>query len=329
MKLSWTVVVLVILGLVAAFCAALLITTIQVQASRKAGRLVPVEFDVVVARDSIDSWTVLEADHVGRKRVPLLELPPDYFSDESQVIGKRLVSSVRAGQVITKNLFPREGTGLSLAASLPPGMRAVSVSLKGDAGLEGLIYPGCLVDVLATFKLEQTSKLGEAVSTTLLEKIPVLAVENIAVGQNLEPTQEGVDKAAGQRAVAARGMFVTLQVDAKQAEALQLAIDRGTVSLAMRSPEDTKTGDKMGTLLNQGRLAEYAGSLEAYVAPEQPEATRSVGGPPSSAPSADSGVRVSAGPGQAPETKQEPHWTVDILRGVTREIRELKLPSWR
>jgi Flp pilus assembly protein CpaB len=241
-----------------------------------------------------------------------------------------VLTELQAGQVITKNLFPKEGTGLYVAANLAPGMRAVSIALKGQSGLEGLIYPGCLVDVIATFKLESNSKLGEAVSTTLLENIRVLAVEDIAVGQNMESTQDGVEKAAAQRAVAARGMYVTLLVDAKQAEALQLAVDRGTVSLAMRNPEDLQTGDAVATLLNQGRLAEYAGSLEAYVAPEEPDPASFVSGPPSAAPSAESAVKVSSAvSGEKAAAKPEPHWTVDILRGVTREVRELKLPSWR
>lgn len=331
MKINWSLVVLVMLGLVAAFCAALLVTTIQVQASRKAGQMISTEVEILVAGEDLKAWTVLDTSQLERQKVSRLQAPSGYFSDEALVVGRRLLTPVKAGQAITSDLFPTKGTGLELAGQLPPGMRAVSVSLKGESGLEGLIYPGCLVDVIATFKLNTNNSLGEAVSTTLLENIRVLAVEGITLAPDPDSTRQGVEEAANRRTSVARGMYVTLMLDAKQNEALQLAVDRGTVSLAMRNPDDVKQGDALATVLNQGQIASLAASLDASVPAE--EDTRLVGLPPTPAPEAESPVEAQAEPDEKPEPKAEPkpepHWTVDVIRGVSREVTELKLPRLR
>lgn len=324
MKISWSLVILVLLGLTAAFSAALLTTTIQVQANRKASELVPANVEVLVAGDEIKAWTQINPSLLEKRTIPRLQAPSGYLSDESLVVGKRILVDTVAGQVLTAGLFPTGGTGLALAGQLPEGARAVTIALKGESGLEGLIYPGCQVDVIATFNLDNNSMLGEAVSTTLLENIRVLAVEDVLVGENAESTLASADEAAARRATGTRGMFITLLVDTKQAEALQLAVDRGSVSLAMRNPVDSKPGDATATLLNQGRLAEYAGSLDANVPGEENMAELMM-----VSTSNEEAVEPEPEPEIVPEPKPEPRWTVDIIRGISREVRELKLPVFR
>ena len=41
------------------------------------------------------------------------------------------------------------GSGAVMASGLPTGMRAVTVSLSGADALEGHVYPGSMVDVVA------------------------------------------------------------------------------------------------------------------------------------------------------------------------------------
>ena len=54
-------------------------------------------------------------------------------------------------------------------------------------------------------------------------------------------------------------------VDTRQAEALQLAMDNGKISLAMRNPLDQKTIDTEGMVLNQGRLGKFGELLGSSV----------------------------------------------------------------
>src|SRR2546421_271903 len=56
---------------------------------------------------------------------------------------------------------------------VPSGKRAMAVALTDHGGLNGVLYPGSIVDVLASFK----SKTGEGLSTTLVSGVEVLAIE--------------------------------------------------------------------------------------------------------------------------------------------------------
>jgi Flp pilus assembly protein CpaB len=135
-------------------------------------------------------------------------------------------------------VFAGSGPGVHLAATLPEGMRAMSVSLSDYSSLDGLLYPGCAVDVLATFDLrgQTEDKEGGVISTTILRGVQVLAIEDKTAVSASEKTDE---KAARQD----RRRRVTLMVNPKQAEQLQLAMEHGMISLSMRNPSDRTMAD--------------------------------------------------------------------------------------
>ena len=108
-------------------------------------------------------------------------------------------------------------------------MRAVSLTLSSKAiPDELLLYPGCVVDVLVSFKLSTSDRnMGTAISTTMLREVQVLAIEGDSV-----VTKQGVEEEAAAKVKRATNQLtVTLMVDSKQAEALQLATDNGSISL--------------------------------------------------------------------------------------------------
>ena len=78
-----------------------------------------------------------------KKRIKLLA-----SANASQVVGRAVIKPMVAGQPFTRTSFVPEGTGPHLAAILQPGMRAVTVQVSEYAGLEGILYPGSVVDVL-------------------------------------------------------------------------------------------------------------------------------------------------------------------------------------
>ena len=162
------------------------------------------------------------------------------------------------GQVLTESCFVTEGSGAQLAAALPHGMRAVSITLSGRAVSGGLLYPGCVVDVLASFSLPSVDRdRGQAISTTLLHGIQVLAVEDATIVSKRDDKKKSTLK--GNRTSSGR-VTIALMVDPRQAEALQLARDYGKISLAMRNPLDRYPVDIDATVLSEGRLAKL-GSL--------------------------------------------------------------------
>jgi hypothetical protein len=95
-------------------------------------------------------------------------------------------------------------------------MRVVTVFIY-SRGMpdKALLYPGCLVDVMVSYKLPSRDSKLEALSTTMLRGIQVLAIKRDI-----------------------QGTLVTLVLDTEQAEVLSLAIENGSISLAVRNPLD-------------------------------------------------------------------------------------------
>jgi Flp pilus assembly protein CpaB len=124
-----------------------------------------------------------------------------------------------------------------------------------------LLYPGCVVDVLAGFKLTYAYQgKGQAISTTLLHGIQVLAVEKKTIVSKQEDELE-----AAKPPTSSRNISVTLMVDPRQAEALQLAMKHGNISLALRNPLDKYPVDFDATVLSEGRLAKLGSLLGSTV----------------------------------------------------------------
>jgi pilus assembly protein CpaB len=175
---------------------------------------------------------IIDADCITIKKLPANAAPKEHLSDRVQAIGKVLILPMSDGQAFTSASFVSEGSGAQLAAALPNGKRAMAVLLDNDAGLRSLLYPGCIVDVLASRKIGSNA---EATARTLLQNVQVIAVEDRTI-VSAERTQ--VESTVMPKEIG-RKCLVTLMVDPEQARLLQAAQRDGTVSLAMRNPLDT------------------------------------------------------------------------------------------
>ncbi len=261
MKVRWSIVLLAAFGIVAALAAAVLTASLsqgQIQAVMPAA---PEDVTILVASMEMKAMSKIDADSIVEKVVSIDEAPPKYYTEPAQIIGKVLILPMIESQAFTKNSFPQEGSGLHLATYLPLGKRAVNVSLSDYSGLEGLLYPGSIVDVLASFRISSNTKIGRAVSTTLLQNIEVIAVENLTIVSNSEMAEAATRSSRGSR----RNLLITLMVDSRQAEALQLAMEHGTIALAMRNPGDLEFFESDATLLDDGLLAHLAQMLGPQV----------------------------------------------------------------
>lgn len=324
MKTKWSIIVLVLLGLTAALCTALLTASIRAQQFREVAHLPSPEVKMLVAAKDVPAMTAIDSTAIAEKTVPSDHAPESYFSEPAQIIGKVLTVPVIEGQAFTRASFPIEGTGSHLAALLPEGKRAVCVSLSDYSGLEGLLYPGCVVDVLASFKVGSNSRLGNAVSTTLLENIEILAVENLTVGSSSEEKEDS----SRQSQQVSRGLLVALMVDSKQAEALQLAMEHGAISLAMRNPKDARVVDRDATLLSEGRLAQLAEILAPTVSTSEvrnslePETHHE-----DQSPSEETVAQVSRDEPDEPIPAAVALLRVEIIRGLSSETRSFPPPT--
>jgi len=244
-----TVIGLVALGLLAAVCAAVLVAALRVQKAPQIAGEGEIEMvEIVVAVKPLPAMTVVDAASVEVRSMPVNELPRGAFRSAAGVIGKVLIAPIGEGQPFSQTAFARDGSGVHLASVLKDGYRAMSVSLQDFSGLDGLLYPGSMVDVIASFRMAQEAedgsvRGGDVISTVLLEAIQVLAIEEqtIVSGQLKEGPEVEAARTNRNRRV------VTLLVDPRQAEALQLASGHGTIALALRNPMDMAVVDRRGT----------------------------------------------------------------------------------
>jgi len=228
--------------------------------------------------------------------------------------------------VLAESCFIENGVAAQVAASLPTGMRAVSVSLSNDSITGGLLYPGCVVDVLASFKLS-SSERGQAISTTLLREVQVLAVRGASIVSEKEIEQDKSRSPSNYGRVT-----VTLMVDPKQAEALQLATENGTISLALRNPLDKSPVDTEATVLSQGRLAQLGSAMTTAVMAGSEGVGTSA--PPTGDLTSGLGVKTEGaktslqkgGSGEAPSKSRE-SWPVTVIRGSQVLQEDLDMPA--
>lgn len=317
--MKYTVLLLVVFGIIAAISAVFLVNTMRV--AMTGGRATG-SVDVVTLKRSLPAMSVITTDAVEITKVKAKEAPVGYLSGAVQAVGKILAVPVVQGQVLTTGHLITQGSEAQLAAAVPPGMRAVSVALSSNSVSGGLLYPGCVVDVIATFRLSggfQSEIKGEAISTTLLYGIQVLAVQGLSVIS--EP--EVKDKVTQQQAAANNRISVVLLVDPKQAEALQLALDNGSVSLAMRNPLDQQDIRSEATVLNRGQLSKLGSLLGTTVRSAKPAAMTGEGGTAAEGAQPDDTVSyLGDGQWQKPAPTS---WGVTVIRGKEIKEEELKL----
>jgi Flp pilus assembly protein CpaB len=179
--MKWAIVGLFGLGVVAAIAAALLFVSLQDSGGgtdAEGGPDAPdPEVTVVVAAADLKAMTVLGPDQVTtnttkRKLAPVSSMPSTIHA-----IGRVLQVDVKQGQVLAMTDFHSEGSAAELAAALHEGERAVNVALSDSMGVESLLYPGSIVDVLVSMKLRGgEGGEQEPMTMTLLEGVRVLGV---------------------------------------------------------------------------------------------------------------------------------------------------------
>jgi pilus assembly protein CpaB len=292
MKIKWTAAVLTLLGTAAAACAVVMMASLRAGTAKAAEPGTAADVEILVAGKDMPPMTVIDGSSVTVRTLPSDQVPPEFMSNPVLVVGKMLKLRMVEGQPFTKECFLTEGFPIP-----PEGKRAMSVELTSWAGLEGVLYPGSVVDVLAAFKPPNGDK-QEAMSTTLLRRIQVLGIEGETI---ISEEPDDVDKTH------ARGFkkrrTVTLLVDAKQAQILQLALEFGTVSLTLRNPLDSTVDD--GEKITS--LREFFGSNPEFLWLEQERAP---------APQEASNP--------APTTRPAAQWNVVVIEGTS--IRTVPVP---
>jgi len=324
--MKWAVIILVVLGLLAAGSTAVLFGWVQAKNANSGSKLAPA-VEVLVAQGDWPARTRLVAEQVKIEPVPREGLPVGYFTNQAQAIGKTLKVAVVKGQPLTvSHFFPET----AIDELLRPGMLAFQISQGRRSTAVDLFYPGCVVDVFATFPLQDRKK-GEAVTTPLLQNIQVLAVRDETVISAAEEKDKNGTILPRRSPPRGGDVTVALEVTSRQAAALQLAMERGTLGLAMRNPLDKSLNPMEPMVVKEGQLTASSEAMDPQTLALVNQLQALLGNKP--LPDANSPTAVGAAANASPAAAaslpeyfgKQSAWLVTVIRGQKVEETELKL----
>jgi pilus assembly protein CpaB len=193
---------------------------------------------VAVAARDLPMGTVLESRDVRLVEWPANVIPMGYAVSASDLVGRGLITPLRANEPILSSKLADRGSGGGLSILIPEGMRAVSVRVDEVIQVAGFATAGTRVDVLLTYNMD-----GPTQTRTILQNIQALAA-----GQTIERDMEGKPLAVS---------VITLLVTPAQGERLALAANEGRIQLALRNVLDSKevptTGARLTALMEEPR----------------------------------------------------------------------------
>jgi len=195
-----------VIGLVSAVFVGILASAFVYLRLRRSNVQGPVAgiVNVVAAAQSLPMGVVLDAKGLKVVPWPSGAVQAGMFKRLQDCVGRALVAPVAQGQPIIEAGLAPKGAGAGLAATIPVGMRAISVPVNDVTAVAGFVLPG-----------------------TMLEDVRVLAV-----GRRMEQQAE-----SGKPETVS---VVTLEVTPEQADKLAMASAEGRIQLALRNQIDSK-----------------------------------------------------------------------------------------
>lgn len=186
---------------------------------------------ILVAASTIKMGDTVDATMLDEVEWPTSMLPMGVITDASLLgDGKFARGLIAAGEPISFEKLDETRAMMTLASTIAPGMRAVSITVRKDTGVAGFVLPGDRVDVNEFIKKISSDSITSdvAVSGEFLAKSVLKNVHVLAVDQAFNPGMEGAHPSS----------TVTLQVSSDDALKLGVASQRGVLGLALISHEE-------------------------------------------------------------------------------------------
>lgn len=214
-----------IVGLVVAVVLAFLVSSFVYQKFKQASAVIPAVAmkQIVVASAPLQLGTRLDPTKLRVISWPGNEPMAGSFSRVEDCTNRALITPVSENEPILESKLASVQSGAGLPATIPEGMRALSVAVNDVVAVAGFVIPGTMVDVLVTGQAAG----GGNITRTILENVRVLAA-----GQKIEQDRDGKPQPVP---------VITLLVTPEDASKLTMASTEGKIQLALRNTIDTKT----------------------------------------------------------------------------------------
>jgi pilus assembly protein CpaB len=183
---------------------------------------------VLVAANDLQPGQALTSAQVRWQKWPSASVDPRFITEQNvpsidiAVHGTVVRSPMVAGEPLTDQKIVHADAASFMAATLAPGMRAVSIAVSVVSVAGGFILPNDRVDLLLTEQVSDTPRVFRA--RTVLSDVRVLAIDQAFDNK-------------GQKAVS-DVKTATLELTPAQAELIAKAQASGTLSLSLRALGD-------------------------------------------------------------------------------------------
>jgi pilus assembly protein CpaB len=208
---------------------------------------VPTELPTVFAIRGIPLGTKISADMLREAPLAIASRDATAFPDDSLVVGKIARKDIATDKQLTADDF--DTGNLLTTVDCPPGQRCVALQVDQISGVGTIIRTGDYVDMVVAFSGDKFPIITLDPETNLPVVLPgvnpttskVLLQGMQVVGHILPPPPapaEGQAAPAEGTALNGQQEIVILSVDAQQLEIIKFAQLDGSISLALRSPDD-------------------------------------------------------------------------------------------
>jgi pilus assembly protein CpaB len=191
---------------------------------------------ILVAAEDIPAGT-----RIKKNQIALREVPEAYVhqaslkkNDLNDIIGHPVADKIMQGQPLLWSDFDaakKSSSSRRLSTAIQKGQRAITIPVDVSGSIAGMLRPGDHVDILGTFARNQGQDWA---TVTLLQNVLVLATGDMRGGAEGDDAQL---PGGGPRTFS----NITVSVDLEEAELLVFSMQRGPVSIALRSQDDLET----------------------------------------------------------------------------------------
>ncbi len=179
----------------------------------------PKTVDVWVASVNLPKYARISENIVRPMTVPANQVPEGAIQDQGRVNSRLVSAIIEAGKPITEaSLYPIDAEP-TLNDQIPPGKRAVTISVTEETALAGVLMPNSLIDISLTAEPDHP-EIDRAMTVTLVRGIQVLATS-----QHRHPYREKTSR---------RLRSITVAATPRQANKLILAQQYGSLNVTLR-----------------------------------------------------------------------------------------------
>jgi pilus assembly protein CpaB len=256
--------IVVVLAVVCGLSAMVLVQTLQ----QPAGPVVE-KVAVVIASVDIQPGETIQESMLETHELPKTEAPEDSIHSPADAVGRAAMAQLDKGDLIREKKLAERGAGHGMAARIKSGMRAITIPTPSLASsMAGFLLPGNRVDILLTTSSSGRTEdePGGATTTELLQNVEILAVHTTVNS----PTSNRIDPE--------QARSVTVQVTPNDANRLQLAQAKGTLSLSLRNLKDI--GSETSRPANLADIQQSSPKPPVVAAPPSPPAPVDPAKPP-------------------------------------------------